>query len=197
MARTVLTAESRPARYFWELRRYPMLEPQEEYTLAKSWCEYGDRNAAHRLVTSHLRLVVKIAKGYRGYGLPISDVISEGNVGLMQALERFEPEKGVRLATYAAWWIRAAIQEYILRSWSLVKIGTATNQRKLFFNLRKAKIRISVLDEGDMRPDQVKLLAKRLGVTEHNVIDMNRRLGGDASLNAPIREDGDAGERGR
>jgi RNA polymerase sigma-32 factor len=149
----------------------------------------------HRLVTSHLRLVVKIAKGYRGYGLPISDVISEGNVGLMQALERFEPEKGFRLATYAAWWIRASIQEYILRSWSLVKIGTATNQRKLFFNLRKAKSRISVLDEGDMRPDQVKLLAKRLGVTEHNVIDMNRRLGGDASLNAPIREDGDAGER--
>ena len=195
MARTVLTAESRPARYFWQLRRYPMLEPQEEYTLAQSWCEYGDRNAAHRLVTSHLRLVIKIAKGYRGYGLPISDVISEGNVGLMQALERFEPEKGFRLATYAAWWIRAAIQEYILRSWSLVKIGTATNQRKLFFNLRKAKRRISVLDEGDMRPDQVELLAKRLGVTEHNVIDMNRRLGGDASLNAPIREDGDAGER--
>jgi RNA polymerase sigma-32 factor len=146
-------------------------------------------------VTSHLRLVVKIAKGYRGYGLPISDVISEGNVGLMQALERFEPEKGFRLATYAAWWIRASIQEYILRSWSLVKIGTATNQKKLFFNLRRAKSRISVLDEGDMRPDQVKLLAKRLGVTEHNVIDMNRRLGGDASLNAPIREDGDAGER--
>jgi len=195
MARTVLTAESRPARYFWQLRRFPMLEPQEEYTLAQSWCEYGDRNAAHRLVTSHLRLVIKIAKGYRGYGLPISDVISEGNVGLMQALERFKPEKGFRLATYAAWWIRAAIQEYILRSWSLVKIGTATNQRKLFFNLRKAKRRISVLDEGDMRPDQVELLAKRLGVTEHNVIDMNRRLGGDASLNAPIREDGDAGER--
>jgi RNA polymerase sigma-32 factor len=195
MARTVLAAESRPARYFWELRHFPMLEPQEEYALAKSWCEYGDRNAAHRLVTSHLRLVIKIAKGYRGYGLPISDVISEGNVGLMQALKRFEPEKGFRFATYAAWWIRAAIQEYILRSWSLVKIGTATNQRKLFFNLRKAKRRISVLDEGDMRPDQVELLAKRLGVTEHNVIDMNRRLGGDASLNAPIREDGDAGER--
>jgi RNA polymerase sigma-32 factor len=195
MARTVLTAESRPARDFWESRRFPMLEPQEEYTLAKCWCDYGDRNAGHRLVTSHLRLVVKIAKGYRGYGLPISDVISEGNVGLMQALDRFEPAKGFRLATYAAWWIRAAIQEYILRSWSLVKFGTATNQKKLFFNLRKAKRRISVLDEGDMRPDQVKLLAKRLGVTEHNVIDMNRRLGGDASLNAPIREDGDAGER--
>jgi RNA polymerase sigma-32 factor len=146
-------------------------------------------------LTSHLRLVVKIANGHRGYGLPISDVTSEGNVGLMQALERFEPEKGLRLATYDAWWIRAAIQEYILRSWSLVKIGTASNQRKLFFNLRKAKCRIYVLDEGDMRPDQVKLLAKRLGVTEHNVIDMNRRLGGDASLNAPIREDGHAGER--
>jgi RNA polymerase sigma-32 factor len=195
MARTVLAAESSPARYFWKLRWFPMLEPQEEYLLARSWREYGDPNAAHRLVTSHLRLVVKIAKGYRGYGLPISDVISEGNVGLMQALERFEPEKGFRLATYAAWWIRASIQEYILRSWSLVKIGTATNQKKLFFNLRRAKSRISVLDEGDMRPDQVKLLAKRLGVTEHNVIDMNRRLGRDASLNAPIQEDGDAGER--
>jgi RNA polymerase sigma-32 factor len=146
-------------------------------------------------VTSHLRLVVKIAKGYRGYGLPISDVISEGNVGLMQALERFEPEKGFRFATYAVWWIKAAIREYILRSWSVVKIGTATNQKKLFFNLRKAKHRISVLDDGDMRPDQVKLLAKRLGVTEYNVIEMNRRLGGDASLNASIREDGDSGER--
>jgi RNA polymerase sigma-32 factor len=139
--------------------------------------------------------VVKIARDYRGYGLPISDVISEGNVGLMQALERFEPEKGFRLATYAVWWIKAAIQEYILRSWSLVRIGTATNQKKLFFNLRKAKRRISALDEGDMRPDQVKILAKQLGVTEGNVVDMNRRLGSDASLNAPIREDGDSGER--
>jgi len=171
-----------------------MLEPQEEYMLAKSWREHGDREAAHRLVTSHLRLVAKIAMGYRGYGLPISEVISEGNVGLMQAVKRFEPEKGFRLATYAMWWIKASIQEYILRSWSLVKMGTTANQKKLFFNLRKAKSRISALDEGDMRPDQVKLIAKRLGVPEQDVIDMNRRLSGDASLNAPIREDGDAGE---
>ena len=162
--------------------------------LAKRWREHGDRDAAHRLVTSHLRLVAKIAMGYRGYGLPISEVISEGNVGLMQAVKRFEPEKGFRLATYAMWWIKAAIQEYILRSWSLVKMGTTANQKKLFFNLRKAKSQISALDEGDMRPDQVKLIAKRLGVTEQDVIDMNRRLGGDASLNAPIREDGDSGE---
>jgi RNA polymerase sigma-32 factor len=171
-----------------------MLEPQEEFMLAKRWREHGDRDAAHRLVTSHLRLVAKIAMGYRGYGLPISEVISEGNVGLMQAVKRFEPDKGFRLATYAMWWIKAAIQEYILRSWSLVKMGTTANQKKLFFNLRKAKSRISALDEGDMRPDQVKLIAKRLGVTEQDVIDMNRRLGGDASLNAPIREDGDSGE---
>ncbi len=171
-----------------------MLEPQEEYMLAKSWREHGDRDAAHRLVTSHLRLVAKIAMGYRGYGLPISEVISEGNVGLMQAVKRFEPEKGFRLATYAMWWIKASIQEYILRSWSLVKMGTTANQKKLFFNLRKAKSKISALEEGDMRPDQVKLIAKRLGVPEQDVIDMNRRLSGDASLNAPIREDGDAGE---
>ena len=171
-----------------------MLEPQEEFMLAKRWREHGDREAAHKLVTSHLRLVAKIAMGYRGYGLPISEVISEGNVGLMQAVKRFEPDKGFRLATYAMWWIKAAIQEYILRSWSLVKMGTTANQKKLFFNLRKAKSRISALDEGDMRPDQVKLIAKRLGVTEQDVIDMNRRLGGDVSLNAPIREDGDSGE---
>src|SRR6201984_2973025 len=198
MARTaalpVLTAESGLGHYPQETRRFPMLEPQEEYMLAKSWREHGDRDAAHKLVTSHLRLVAKIAMGYRGYGLPISEVISEGNVGLMQAVKRFEPEKGFRLATYAMWWIKAAIQEYILRSWSLVKMGTTANQKKLFFNLRKAKSRISALDEGDMRPDQVKLIAKRLGVTEQDVIDMNRRLGGDASLNAPIREDGDSGE---
>jgi RNA polymerase sigma-32 factor len=174
--------------------RFPLLAPQEEYMLAKRWREHGDRDAAHKLVTSHLRLVVKVAMGYRGYGLPISEVISEGNVGLMQSVKRFEPEKGFRLATYAIWWIKAAIQEYILRSWSLVKMGTTANQKKLFFNLRKAKSRISALDEGDMRPDQVKLIAKRLGVTEQDVIDMNRRLGGDASLNAPIREDGDSGE---
>jgi RNA polymerase sigma-32 factor len=162
--------------------------------LATRWREHGDRDAAHKLVTSHLRLVAKIAMGYRGYGLPISEVISEGNVGLMQAVKRFEPEKGFRLATYAMWWIKAAIQEYILRSWSLVKMGTTANQKKLFFNLRKAKSRISALEEGDMRPDQVKLIAKRLGVTEQDVVDMNRRLGGDVSLNAPIREEGDSGE---
>ena len=190
----LITAESGLSRYLDEIRRFPMLEPQEEYMLAKRWREHGDRVAAHKLVTSHLRLVAKIAMGYRGYGLPISEVISEGNVGLMQAVKRFEPEKGFRLATYAMWWIKAAIQEYILRSWSLVKMGTTANQKKLFFNLRKAKSRISALDEGDMRPDQVKLIAKRLGVTEQDVIDMNRRLGGDASLNAPIREDGDSGE---
>jgi RNA polymerase sigma-32 factor len=190
----ILTAESGLTRYLEEIRRFPMLEPQEEFMLAKRWREHGDREAAHRLVTSHLRLVAKIAMGYRGYGLPISEVISEGNVGLMQAVKRFEPEKGFRLATYAMWWIKASIQEYILRSWSLVKMGTTANQKKLFFNLRKAKSKISALDEGDMRPDQVKLIAKRLGVTEQDVIDMNRRLGGDASLNAPIREDGDSGE---
>jgi RNA polymerase sigma-32 factor len=186
--------ENSLARYLEEIRRFPMLEPQEEYMLAKRWREHGDRDAAHKLVTSHLRLVAKIAMGYRGYGLPISEVISEGNVGLMQAVKRFEPEKGFRLATYAMWWIKAAIQEYILRSWSLVKMGTTANQKKLFFNLRKAKSKISALEEGDLRPDQVKLIAKRLGVTEQDVVDMNRRLGGDVSLNAPIREEGDSGE---
>ena len=190
----ILTAESGLTRYLEEIRRFPMLEPQDEYMLAKRWREHGDRDAAHKLVTSHLRLVAKIAMGYRGYGLPISEVISEGNVGLMQAVKRFEPEKGFRLATYAMWWIKAAIQEYILRSWSLVKMGTTANQKKLFFNLRKAKSKISALEEGDLRPDQVKLIAKRLGVTEQDVVDMNRRLGGDVSLNAPIREDGDSGE---
>jgi RNA polymerase sigma-32 factor len=198
MARTatlpVLTAEGGLSRYLEEIRRFPMLEPQEEYMLAKSWREHGDRTAAHRLVTSHLRLVAKIAMGYRGYGLPISEVISEGNVGLMQAVKRFEPEKGFRLATYAMWWIKAAIQEYILRSWSLVKMGTTANQKKLFFNLRKAKSKISALEEGDLRPEQVQIIAKRLGVTEQDVVEMNRRLGGDVSLNAPIREDGDSGE---
>ncbi len=198
MARTaalpILTAESGLTRYLEEIRRFPMLEPQVEYMLAKRWREHGDRDAAHKLVTSHLRLVAKIAMGYRGYGLPISEVISEGNVGLMQAVKRFEPEKGFRLATYAMWWIKAAIQEYILRSWSLVKMGTTANQKKLFFNLRKAKSKISALEEGDLRPDQVKLIAKRLGVTEQDVVDMNRRLGGDVSLNAPIREEGDSGE---
>jgi RNA polymerase sigma-32 factor len=190
----VVTAESGLTRYLEEIRRFPMLEPQEEYMLARRWREHGDRDAAHRLVTSHLRLVAKIAMGYRGYGLPIAEVISEGNVGLMQAVKRFEPEKGFRLATYAMWWIKASIQEYILRSWSLVKMGTTANQKKLFFNLRKAKSKISALEEGDLRPDQVQLIAKRLGVTEQDVIDMNRRLGGDASLNTPIREEGDSGE---
>src|SRR5437899_3827013 len=198
MARTatlpVLTAESGLARYLSEIRKFPMLEPQEEYMLAKRWREHGDRDAAHKLVTSHLRLVAKIAMGYRGYGLPISEVISEGNVGLIQAVKRFEPDKGFRLATYAMWWIKAAIQEYILRSWSLVKMGTTANQKKLFFNLRKAKSRISALEEGDLHPDQVKIMAKRLGVTEPDVVDMNRRLSGDVSLNAPIHEDGDPGE---
>jgi len=190
----IISAESGLSRYLEEIRRFPMLEPQEEFMLAKSWREHGDRTAAHKLVTSHLRLVAKIAMGYRGYGLPISEVISEGNVGLMQAVKRFEPDKGFRLATYAMWWIKAAIQEYILRSWSLVKMGTTANQKKLFFNLRKAKSKISALEEGDLRPDQVQLIAKRLGVTAQDVIEMNRRLGGDVSLNAPIREDGDSGE---
>jgi RNA polymerase sigma-32 factor len=190
----VLANEGGLSRYLDEIRRFPMLEPHEEYMLAKSWREHGDREAAHKLVTSHLRLVAKIAMGYRGYGLPIGEVVSEGNVGLMQAVKRFEPDKGFRLATYAMWWIKAAIQEYILRSWSLVKMGTTANQKKLFFNLRKAKSKISALEEGDLRPDQVKLIAKRLGVTEQDVVDMNRRLGGDVSLNAPIRDDGDSGE---
>jgi RNA polymerase sigma-32 factor len=171
-----------------------MLERQEAYLLAKRWREHGDCEAAHRLVTSHLLLVAKIATGYRGYGLPISEVVWEDNVGLMKAVKRFEPEKGFRLASYANWWIKASIHEYILRSWSLVKMGTTANQKKLFFNLRKAKSKISALEEGDLRPDQVKLIAKRLGVTKQDVVDMNRRLGGDASLNAPIRDDGEAGE---
>jgi RNA polymerase sigma-32 factor len=171
-----------------------MLEPQEEYMLAKSYREHGDRDAAHRLVTSHLRLVAKIAMGYRGYGLPIGEVISEGNVGLMQAVKRFEPEKGFRLATYAMWWIKAAIQEYILRSWSLVKMGTTANQKRLFFNLRKVKGQIQALEEGDLKPEQVTTIATRLGVTEEDVISMNRRLGGDTSLNAPIRADSESGE---
>ena len=198
MARTatlpILTAEPGLTHYLEEIRRFPMLERQEEYMLAKRWREHGDRAAAHKLVTSHLRLVAKAAMGYRGYGLPISEVISEGNVGLMQAINRFEPDKGFRLTTYAVWWIKASIQEYVLRSWSLVRMGTTTNEKKLFFNLRKAKNRISVFEEGDMRPDQVKTIARSLGVTEMDVIDMNRRFGGDASLNTAIREHGDSGE---
>jgi RNA polymerase sigma-32 factor len=174
-------------RYLEEIRRFPMLEPNEEYMLAKAWQQHGDQEAAHRLVTSHLRLVTRIAMGYRGYGLPIGEVISEGNVGLMQAVKRFEPDKGFRLATYAMWWIRASIQEYILRSWSLVKMGTTAAQKKLFFNLRRMKGQIKALEDGDLRPDQVKQIATKLGVPEEDVINMNRRLGGDASLNAPVR----------
>lgn len=187
----ILSAEAGLSRYLDEIRKFPMLQPQEEYMLAKRWREHGDSKAAHRLVTSHLRLVAKIAMGYRGYGLPIGEVVSEGNVGLMQAVKRFEPDKGFRLATYAMWWIKASIQEYILRSWSLVKMGTTANQKKLFFNLRKAKSSISALEDGDLRPDQVEIIATKLGVEKQDVIDMNRRLGGDASLNAPVREDGD------
>jgi RNA polymerase sigma-32 factor len=181
-------------RYLEEIRQFPMLEPQQEYMLAKSWREHGDRDAAHKLVTSHLRLVARIAMGYRGYGLPIGEVVSEGNVGLMQAVKRFDPDKGFRLATYAMWWIRAAIQEYILRSWSLVKMGTTAAQKKLFFNLRKIKGQLKALDEGDLRPDQVKRIATQLGVTEEDVVSMNRRLAGDSSLNAPVRNDSESGE---
>src|SRR5215468_9915139 len=180
-------------RYLEEIRQFPMLEPQQEYMLAKSWREHGDTEAAHKLVTSHLRLVTRIAMGYRGYGLPIGEVISEGNVGLMQAVKRFEPDKGFRLATYAMWWIRASIQEYILRSWSLVKMGTTAAQKKLFFNLRKAKSEISALQEGDLRPDQVSQIATKLGVLDEEVVSMNRRLsGGDASLNSPLRSDSES-----
>jgi RNA polymerase sigma-32 factor len=181
------------SRYLEEIRRFPMLEPQEEYMLAKRWQEHEDTEAAQRLVTSHLRLVARIAMGYRGYGLPIGEVISEGNVGLMQAVKRFDPDKGFRLATYAMWWIRAAIQEYILRSWSLVKMGTTAAQKKLFFNLRKLKGQLQAFEEGDLRPDQVEAIATKLGVPEEDVISMNRRLAGDSSLNAPLRADADGG----
>jgi RNA polymerase sigma-32 factor len=182
-------------RYLDEIRRFPMLEPQEEYMLAKRYAEHEDRNAAHKLVTSHLRLVAKIAMGYRGYGLPIGEVISEGNVGLMQAVKKFEPDRGFRLATYAMWWIKAAIQEYILRSWSLVKMGTTANQKRLFFNLRRLKGKIQAIDEGDLKPEQVAEIATKLNVSEEEVISMNRRLGGDASLNAPIKAaEGDSGQ---
>jgi RNA polymerase sigma-32 factor len=198
MARTtalwITAAEGGLPKYMNEICRYPMLEPQEEYALAKNWREHGDRDAAHRLVTSHLRLVSKIAMRYRGYGLPVAEIISEGNVGLMQAVKRFEPEMGFRLATYAIWWIKASIQEYILRSWSLVKLGTTANQRKLFFNLRKAKNKIAAFEDGDLRPEHVKSIAGRLGVSEQDVIEMNRRIGGDISLNAPVREKGEGEE---
>lgn len=179
------------AHYLAEIRRFPMLEPQQEYMLAKRWREHEDPKAAQELITSHLRLVAKIAMGYRGYGLPIGEIISEGNVGLMQAVKRFEPDRGFRLATYAMWWIRASIQEYILRSWSLVKMGTTASQKKLFFNLRKAKSRISAYEEGDLRPENVEKIATRLGVSKQDVIEMNRRMGGDSSLNAPLRDEGE------
>jgi RNA polymerase sigma-32 factor len=189
-ALSVMSPDGGLSRYLTEIRKFPMLAKDEEFMLAKRWREHEDPAAAHRLVTSHLRLVAKIAMGYRGYGLPIGEVISEGNVGLMQAVKKFEPDKGFRLATYAMWWIRASIQEYILRSWSLVKMGTTAAQKKLFFNLRKAKSEISALEEGDMRPDQVSQIATKLGVLDSEVISMNRRLSGpDASLNAPLRAD--------
>jgi len=184
---SIASGEGGLQRYLQQIRQFPMLQPDEEYMLAKRWREHNDSEAAHRLVTSHLRLVAKIAMGYRGYGLPISEIISEGNVGLMQAVKRFEPDKGFRLATYAMWWIKAAIQEYILRSWSLVKMGTTASQKKLFFNLRKVKGQIQAIEEGDLRPDQVTEIATRLGVPEVDVISMNRRLSGDTSLNAPVR----------
>jgi RNA polymerase sigma-32 factor len=187
-----LTPEGSLSRYLQEIRKFPMLEPQEEYMLAKRWKEHDDSEAAHKLVTSHLRLVAKIAMGYRGYGLPTAEVISEGNVGLMQAVKRFDPEKGFRLSTYAMWWIRASIQEYILRSWSLVKIGTTAAQKKLFFNLRKMKGQLKAFEEGDLNPETVTTIADRLGVTTDDVISMNRRLAGpDNSLNAPLRQDGE------
>ena len=189
-----MTAGSGLTHYLREIRRFPMLEPHEEYLLAKRWREHADRAAAHKLVNSHLRLVAKIARGYLGYGLPFSDLLSEGNVGLMRAIQRFEPAKGYRLATYATWWIRASMQEYILRSWSLVNVATTANRKKLFFNLHRAKRKISVFDEGDMRPDQVETIAKRFGVKAQDVIDVNRWLRGDAMLNAPLRESGDTSE---
>ncbi len=180
------------SRYMQEIRKFPMLEPEEEYMLAKAWADHDDTDSAHKMVTSHLRLAAKIAMGYRGYGLPTAEVVSEANVGLMQAVKRFDPEKGFRLATYAMWWIRASIQEYVLRSWSLVKMGTTSAQKKLFFNLRKAKNKIGALEEGDLRPENVAQIARELNVTEAEVTSMNRRMsGGDASLNAQIKSDGD------
>jgi RNA polymerase sigma-32 factor len=188
----VPSSEGGLGRYLQEIRKFPLLEPEEEFMLAKRWREHGDVEAAHQLVTSHLRLVAKIALGYRGYGLPVSELISEGNVGMMQAVKRFEPDRGFRLATYAMWWIRASIQEYILRSWSLVKLGTTAAQKKLFFNLRKLKGQMKAIEEGDLRPDQVRKIATTLGVAEDEVVNMNRRLAGhDQSLNAPLRVDGE------
>ena len=190
---SVMSPDGGLSRYLTEIRKFPMLAKDEEFMLAQRWKEHQDSEAAHKMVTSHLRLVAKIAMGYRGYGLPIGEVISEGNVGLMQAVKKFEPDKGFRLATYAMWWIRASIQEYILRSWSLVKMGTTAAQKKLFFNLRKAKSQIAAFQEGDLHPDQVSAIATKLGVLDSEVISMNRRLSGpDASLNAPLRTDGES-----
>lgn len=191
---TVTTGQGGLQKYLVEVRKFPMLEPQEEYMLAKCWREHNDRNAAHKLVTSHLRLVAKIAMGYRGYGLPIGEVVSEGNVGLMQAVKKFDPEKGFRLATYAMWWIKASIQEYVLRSWSLVKLGTTSSQKKLFFNLRKVKSQLNAYEDGDLKPEQVSEIAERLGVPEGDVVSMNQRLQGDASLNAPLSVESEGGE---
>jgi len=188
-----LAGEGGLSRYLSEIRKFPLLAPEEEYMLAKRWKAHEDPDAAKRLVTSHLRLVAKIAMGYRGYGLPVSEIIAEGNVGLMQAVKRFDPERGFRLATYAMWWIRASIQEFILRSWSLVKIGTTSDQKKLFFNLRKAKNKISAIEDGDLTPEHVAKLAEQLGVAESEVVNMNRRLSApDSSLNAPLRSDSES-----
>ena len=191
-----LSPEQGLSKYLTEIRKFPMLEPEQEFMLAKAWVDHGDRDSAHQMVTSHLRLAAKIAMGYRGYGLPTAEVISEANVGLMQAVKRFDPDKGFRLATYAMWWIRASIQEYILRSWSLVKLGTTAAQKKLFFNLRKAKSKIGALEDGDLRPEHVEKIATDLGVTQAEVVSMNRRMsgGGDSSLNAPLK--GGGGEEG-
>jgi len=187
-----LTPEGNLSRYLQEIRKFPLLEPQQEFMLAKRWREHGDSKAAHQLVTSHLRLVAKIAMGYRGYGLPVAELISEGNVGMMQAVKRFDPDRGFRLATYAMWWIRASIQEYILHSWSLVKMGTTAAQKKLFFNLRKLKGQMQAIEEGDLSPEQVSKIATRLGVPEEEVVNMNRRLAApDSSLNAPVKAEGD------
>jgi RNA polymerase sigma-32 factor len=192
--RSTLATDGRGSNYLRDIRRFALLEREQEYELAKRWREAGDRDAANQLVTSHLRLAAKIATGYRGYGLPVSEIISEGNIGLMQALNRFEPEKGFRFSTYAIWWIRASIRDYILRSWSLVKIGSTANQKKLFFKLRSAKSKIAAFESGDLRPDQIALIARNLDVTDQDVVDMNRRLHGDKSINAPPRKGGEAGE---
>jgi RNA polymerase sigma-32 factor len=192
--RRELASDGRGKGYLSEIRRFPVLEKDEEYMLAKRWREQGDRDAGNQLVTSHMRLAVKVAMGYRGYGLPVAEIISEGNIGLLQALNRFEPEMGFRFATYAIWWIRASIQDYILRSWSLVKIGTTTSQKKLFFKLRSAKSKIAAFENGDLQPDQVALIARSLAVSDQDVVDMNRRLRGDKSINAPLRDDDEAAE---